>query len=83
MDDLNADSEPVDGGSARKAPHDRSPNYAALTFTEALGYARKIWDKDRRHPVTKDVAAVHMGYSKASGATIPIVASMRRYGLLE
>lgn len=84
MDDLNADTESAEAGSsARKGPQDRSPNYPSLTFTEALECARKIWDKDRRHPVTKDVAAVHMGYSKASGATIPIMASLRRYGLME
>lgn len=77
MDDDTETRSGSDGGR-----RDRSPNYPALTFNEALDCAKKIWDQDKRHPVTKDVAAQHMGYSKASGATIPLVASMKRYGLL-
>lgn len=81
MDDDSDDDLSETRGAAVK--RDRSPNYPALTFMEALDCARRIWDRDKRHPVTKDVAAQHMGYTKASGATIPLVASMKRYGLLE
>lgn len=65
------------------ARRDRSPNYPAIPFSEAEGYARTLWEKDKRHPMTKDVAAQHLSYSKSSGATIPLFAAMKRYGLLE
>lgn len=79
--------QPAEGAAAAAAAaaarRDRSPNYPAITFTEAEDHARKLYEKDKRHPMTKDVAATHLGYSKSSGATIPLFAAMKRYGLLE
>lgn len=69
--------------AAAAARRDRSPNFPAITYTQAEAYARKLWEKDKRHQVTKDVAAVHLGYKKSSGATLPLFAAMKRYGLVE
>lgn len=78
--------QPADGAAAAAAAaarRDRSPNYPALTYSEAESHARKLWDFDKRHLMTKDVAATHLGYSKSSGATLPLFAAMKRYGLVE
>ena len=61
----------------------RSPNFPAITYTEAEGHAFKLWSEDKQFPMTKDVASKHLGYSKSSGATLPLFAAMKRYGLLE
>ena len=80
MEDAETEETGPQAGASRR---DRSPNYPALTFSEALSYARMIWNEDKQHLVTQDVAAVHMGFAKASGATFPLIAAMKRYGLLE
>lgn len=69
--------------AAAAAKRDRSPNYPAITYSEAENHARKLWEADKRHPMNKDVASVHLGYTKSSGATMPLFAAMKRYGLLE
>lgn len=61
---------------------DRSPAYPSLTFTEALEKTRQIWEKDKKHAVSYDLASQHMGYKRRNGATLPMIATMKRYGLL-
>ena len=61
---------------------DRSPNYPSLTFKEALAAAKKIWDQDKKHPVSVTLASQHLGYKQENGVTLPMIASMKRYGLL-
>lgn len=62
---------------------DRSPNYPAVRYTKAEDCAFRIWNEDKQHAVNKDVASKHMGYAKSSGATLPLFAAMKRYGLAE
>src|SRR5260370_29869812 len=74
---------PLPGTDAKKAK-DRSPNYPALTFTEALEKAEKIWRQDKTHATPLSVAAQHMGFKSAtSGASAPVFAAMKRYELIE
>ncbi len=61
---------------------DRSPNYPSLTFTEALTSTRKIWDQDKKHPVSVDLASQHLGYKQANGVSLTMIGAMKRYGLL-
>ncbi len=68
----------ADTGASRA----RSPNYPALPFTEALERAKTIYEKDHRSPLSPDVAAQHMGYSKMNGSSFPIMGSLKRYGLV-
>jgi hypothetical protein len=61
---------------------DRSPNYPAIGPTEALKYAEMIWKRDKRNPVSLDMACQHMGYKAKNGASLPVIAALKRYGLL-
>jgi hypothetical protein len=79
MDKPESDSLQTMPGTGRR---DRSPNYPSLTFSEALTATKKIWDQDKRHPVSVTLAAQHLGYKQENGVTIPMMASMKRYGLL-
>lgn len=60
----------------------RSPNYPSMKFTDAVEATRKIWEQEKRLPVSVDVASAHLGYKKANGITLPMIGSMKRYGLL-
>jgi len=75
-----SESIPQKPGTGTK--RERSPNYPSLTFREALAAAKKIWDQDKRHPVSVDLASQHLEYKQANGVTLPMIASMKRYGLL-
>jgi hypothetical protein len=77
--DEDVDTAGADGDRRR----DRSPNYPSIGFTEALALAKKIFDKDRRHPMTADTAARHLGYGGVNGTSKVIVSALRKYGLLE
>jgi hypothetical protein len=61
----------------------RSPNYPAISLPDALDEAQKIWDKEKRTPVSMDVLGKAMGYSSVSGPVRTKVAALRKYGLLE
>jgi hypothetical protein len=74
------DLKPAPVGSAPKK--DRSPNYPALSFTDALKHAEAIWTKDKRNPMSTDMACRHLGYKAKNGACLPIIGAMKRYGLL-
>lgn len=65
-----------------KGKRDRSPNFPALTFTEALEATKKIWAKEKRHPMSLDLASQHLEYKAANGASMAIIAAMKRYGLM-
>jgi hypothetical protein len=61
---------------------DRSPRYAAISPTEALQYAKKIWVEDKRNLVSSDMACQHMGYKAKNGTSQTVLASLKQYGLL-
>ncbi len=61
----------------------RSPRYPSLTIIEALERVRKIYDKDHMNPIAKEVIVQHLGYTGLNGASLTMLGSLRRYGLLE
>lgn len=61
----------------------RSPAYPAHHIGEAIEYARKIHDADRQHPVPREVAAQHMGFSGITGTSDRALSSILHYGLVE
>jgi|ERR1019366_35731 hypothetical protein len=61
----------------------RSPNYPAIGLSEALNEAKKIWEKEKKTPVSIDVLGNAMGYNSISGPVRTKIAAMRKYGLLD
>lgn len=61
----------------------RSPSYPAIGLKEAIEKVQLVYDKDYQNELPKKVVAEHMGYKGLSGASLPILAALRKYGLLE
>lgn len=61
----------------------RSPNYPALGLSQAVEAARKLWDKEKRTPVSIGTAATALGYGSLSGPARVAIAALRQYGLVE
>jgi hypothetical protein len=61
----------------------RSPGYPAIGLGEAIAKAKLIYDKDYQNRLSKSVIAAHMGYKSLSGTSLPILAALNQYGLLE
>ena len=60
-----------------------SPQYPNFPLEKALQLARQIFEKDRKNPIDRDVAAQHIGYSGPSGAADKALATLAHYGLVE
>ena len=60
------------GGSASagtgkpKRKKDRSPPYPAITFMDALQKTQRIWDRDKKHPISADLVGQCLGYKNAN-----------------
>ena len=62
----------------------RSPQAPSVSLEDALNRALKVYDKQRRHEIPIDVAAVDMGYKNAkSGSSLQTLASIRYFGLMQ
>lgn len=61
----------------------RSPEYPAISLKEAIDRVKMIYDKDYQNRVPRKVIAEHMGYKGLSGASLPILSALAKYGLLE
>lgn len=61
----------------------RSPAYPGHSLPEALDYARRVHDENRQHPVAREVAAQHMGFSGSTGTSDRALSSLLHYGLAE
>lgn len=61
----------------------RSPAYPAHNLSETIDYVRKIHDADRQHPVPREVAAQHMGFSGLTGTSDRALSSLLHYGIAE
>lgn len=61
----------------------QSPGYPNFPLPKAVDQVRKIFAEDRRNPIDREVAAVHLGYSGLSGASDKALGSLGHYGLLE
>lgn len=61
----------------------RSPEYPAVSLKEAIDRVKMVYDKDYQNPLPKAVIAAHMGYKSLSGASLPMISALTKYGLLE
>jgi hypothetical protein len=61
----------------------RSPNYPAVSLTEAIQRVRALWTKEKRTAVPADVAARAIGYSGLSGPSRSTLGAMKKYGLVD
>jgi hypothetical protein len=61
----------------------RSPNYPAHGLSEAVGFARQVYDKEKRTVVSGEDIAKALGYSSLSGNARSKIATMKKYGMLE
>jgi hypothetical protein len=61
----------------------RSPEYPSISLKEAIDRVKMVYDKDYQNRLPKKVIAEHMGYKGLSGASLPILSALTKYGLLE
>lgn len=61
----------------------RSPEYPAVSLKEAIDRVKMVYDGDYQNPLPKAVVAAHMGYKSLSGASLPLISALTKYGLLE
>lgn len=61
----------------------KSPNYPAIGLTQAIELIRVLWEKEKRTPVTADVAVKAIGYASLNGASLTRLSALKKYGLLE
>lgn len=61
----------------------RSPGYPSFSLEQAVEYARKVHDADRQHPVPREVAAQHMGFTGLSGTSDRALSALMHFGLAE
>lgn len=61
----------------------RSPEYPAIGLKEAIEHVSRVYLKDYQNRLPRAVMAEHMGYKGLNGASLPILAALGKYGLLE
>lgn len=61
----------------------RSPEYPAMSLKEAIERVKLVYDKDYQNRIPKAVIAAHMGYKGLNGTSLPALAALSKYGLLE
>ncbi|MTV14923.1 MULTISPECIES: hypothetical protein [Bradyrhizobium] len=61
----------------------RSPEYPAISLKEAVERVKMIYDKDYQNRLPKAVLAEHMGYKGLSGASLPVLSALTKFGLIE
>lgn len=61
----------------------RSPEYPSISLKEAIERVKMVYDKDYQNRLPRSVMAEHMGYKGLSGASLPILSALLKYGLLE
>ncbi len=61
----------------------RSPNYPAVSLTEAIERVRKVYEKEHTHKAAPEVVAKALGYSGLNGASLSVISALKKFGLLE
>lgn len=61
----------------------RSPNYPAVSLTEAIERVRKVYEKEHTHKAAPEVIAKALGYSGLNGASLSLISALKKFGLLE
>lgn len=61
----------------------RSPNYPSISLTDAIGRVGQLFERERQHWATKEVAIKGMGYGSINGASLSAISAAEKYGLVE
>ncbi len=61
----------------------RKPKYPVISLDEAIEKARALFDNDGTAGSTREAAYKHLGYKKAHGKSITVLASLEKYGLTQ
>lgn len=61
----------------------RSPNYPALSLSEAVQRIKDVHKAQQTTPEPRDVVLQHMGYAGPSGRSLKSLSALIKYGLLE
>lgn len=61
----------------------RSPNYPSLSLPAAIARIEPVYERERQHPMSRDVALKGLGYSSANGAALGTLSAVTKYGLLD
>jgi hypothetical protein len=66
----------------KKARH-RSPNYPAEGLESAIKRVKKLYDEDHEAGSTVNSAVGHMGFKRAHGDAMAVLAALKKFGLVE
>lgn len=61
----------------------RSPNYPAISLSEAVPRIKSIFEREHTHPADSNTLAQALGYSGTNGASDAVLSALKKYGLLE
>lgn len=61
----------------------RSPNYPRISLREAISRVSQIHSIEGQNAASRDVMVHHMGFSGLTGASLPVLSALKKYGLLE
>jgi hypothetical protein len=61
----------------------RSPNYPALSLPDAVTRIASVFERERQHSMSKEVALKGMGYGGVNGAALGTLSAVVKYGLLD
>lgn len=61
----------------------RSPNYPSIGLGAAIEKAELVYRKEHTHRADQEVIAKALGYKSLNGASMAVISSLRKYGLLE
>jgi hypothetical protein len=61
----------------------RSPGYPSIGLKEAVEKVKAIYEEDYQNPISREVAARHMGYASLNGKSLGVLSALIKYGLLE
>jgi len=61
----------------------RSPNYPAFGLGQAVEAAGKLWNSEKRTPVSHETAAVALGYKSLSGPARVAIGTLRQFGFID
>ena len=66
---------------AEKKHRVRSPAYPAESLEAAVRRVKKLYDADHESGSTVESAAVHMGFNKAHGEALSVLAGLKKFKL--
>ncbi len=61
----------------------RSPGFPSVGLKEAIDKVTLVYNEDYQNPVSRAVAAGHMGYKGISGTSLTMLSTLLKYNLLE